>query len=116
MTDANDKNGHRCEAVLPWVRDHTCNKPSGHPGVHRCVCSEEWLNAEDWTPCPSEALSVLGMVGKPAMVRCGLQVDHSGPHRFAMEWEGGIDIDRRRIGRGSSFGLAPVDPSGRDVT
>ena len=94
-----------CDAVLPWVRDHRCEKSLGHHGVHRCDCGEEWLNAQDWTPCPSKALSVLGMVGEPAMVRCGLQADHSGMHRFSMAWEGGIDIDRRRIGRGSSFGL-----------
>ena len=95
----------RCPATKAWVNGnpHSCTKPLGHHGVHLCNCDEDWLNADDWTPCPSEALSVLGMVNGQAMVRCGLQIDHQGPHRFAMEWEGGIDIDRRRISNGGSF-------------
>lgn len=38
------------------------------------------------TPCPSTATSVLGMVGEPAEVRCGLLAGHDGPHQMHMEW------------------------------
>lgn len=76
----------RCPARKEWVRDHTCKKALGHHGMHECECGEHWLNEDDWTPCPSQGWAVLGMV-KPAAVRCGLQLDHPGPHRFAIEWE-----------------------------
>ncbi len=114
MADA-DNVEHRCDATLPWVGDnaHDCEKPLGHHGVHLCACGKDWLNRDDWTPCPSEALSVLGMVNGQAMVRCGRQIDHQGPHRFAMEWEGGIDIDRRRISSGGSFTIVDPSHSGR---
>lgn len=37
-------------------------------------------------PCPSTAVSVLGMVGGPAEVRCGLLEGHEGSHRMSIEW------------------------------
>lgn len=37
-------------------------------------------------PCPATATAVLGMVGEPAEVRCGLLEGHSGRHRMSIEW------------------------------
>lgn len=110
-----DRGAGKCQERLPWVgsREHDCEKPDGHLGVHRCGCGEEWRNEADYTPCPSRAVAVLGMVNGPAEVRCGYQADHSGPHRFSMEWTGGevTEIDARRIGRGGSLVVSSPDVS-----
>lgn len=79
----------RCESKLPWVGDRVCDcmKPMGHRGVHRCLCGTDWLNEADYSDgCTSSEVMVLGVLDGPVRVRCGLQEDHNGPHRVAMEW------------------------------
>lgn len=51
-----------------------------------CASIRHIVDQPSGTPCPSTALSVLGMVGDPAEVRCGLLEGHDGPHRMGMEW------------------------------
>lgn len=70
-----------------------CRLPLGHHGRHACIghCDMTWENANRLDPCTSTEVAVLGMVGEPARVRCGLLADHDGPHRMAILWR---DDDR----------------------
>lgn len=83
-----------------WVPDwcgatdwkHDCRLPRGHHGRHVCMtggggCGHSWPNENETRPCPSTQVAVLGIVGEPALVRCGLLLDHDGPHRMGIEWE-----------------------------
>lgn len=74
----------------------SCALAAGHHGPHRCVwsvgttadgevCDRVW-NDTSSEPCVATGIAVLGMVGEPARVRCGLLDGHPLPHRFAIEW------------------------------
>jgi hypothetical protein len=71
----------RCRAPI-WGGRYQCVLPPDHDGAHE----GDSFGREAPIPCPSTALSVLGMVGEPAHVRCGLLEGHDGPHRMGIEW------------------------------
>lgn len=65
-----------------------CGLPKGHHGRHACTCGcgNSWENENETRPCPSTAVAVLGVVGDPAIVRCGLLADHDGEHWWSIRW------------------------------
>jgi hypothetical protein len=67
-----------------------CRLPKGHHGKHFCGhvadCNFEWPNESSTEPCTSSTVAVLGVLGDPARVRCGLLDGHDGLHRFSMAW------------------------------
>ena len=44
------------------------------------------LEEQEHRPCPATYFAVLGMVGEPAQVRCGLLDGHRGHHVMHIEW------------------------------
>lgn len=84
-----------------------CRLPLGHHGRHECRppgCGTTWANENETRPCPSTATTVLGAVGSPALLRCGLLFDHDGPHRFAVTWEAGEEVNEEQGERCESCG------------
>lgn len=65
-----------------------CRLPKGHHGRHACAghCDVTWANEAETAPCVSTVQAVLGVVGAPARVRCGLLDEHDGPHVFSIGW------------------------------
>ncbi len=67
-----------------------CRLAVGHRGPHEDTrpngCGHQWPNLSEVTPCVATTLAVLGVVGAPALVRCGLLEAHDGEHRFGISW------------------------------
>jgi hypothetical protein len=75
-----------CGDPNPDFRRCICHRSRGHHGPHWDDCGATWPNLAELTPCTSTQWAVLGVVGDPALVRCGLLEGHDSEHRFVIIW------------------------------